>query len=408
MLVCSCDEYVTLCRVQQVDKAPWKPAEVEQRDGRILRQGNTNAEVSIYRYVTEGSFDACMWQALETKARFIAQVITGDSAVRQAEDIGGQELSYAEVKAIASGNLAVLTLAESDAELTRLTLLKKHHADEQYLARRRLRELPETITRLERRVAGLTQDIATADTHRADPLTSGGRRCGKDEALELMTARLQSLPVAVSERRTIPLGVYRGQRFGIALDPYRSPEISVEGAAVRFGSLSRDHQGPQAVLNAVERLVGTAELERDRAARDLAIAQGQRRDFEARLGARFAHETYLDELTSLHHQLELGLSGTEPVDRIVTLIMALRSAHTVESAPSRTFTAATAEEPVTARIRGRARPQSDPPLPEAPKDPDLLSPAARRTHQKRLRRTMVEKPFRLPCGAETCYIASIT
>jgi hypothetical protein len=58
MLVCSCDEYVTLCRVQQVDKAPWKPAEVEQRDGRILRQGNTNAEVSIYRYVTEGSFDA--------------------------------------------------------------------------------------------------------------------------------------------------------------------------------------------------------------------------------------------------------------------------------------------------------------------------------------------------------------
>jgi Helicase conserved C-terminal domain len=89
--------------------APWKPAEVEQRDGRILRQGNSNKEVSIYRYVTEGSFDAYMWQALETKARFIAQVITGDSAARQAEDIGGQELSYAEVKAIASGNPAVLT-----------------------------------------------------------------------------------------------------------------------------------------------------------------------------------------------------------------------------------------------------------------------------------------------------------
>ena len=73
--------------------APWKPAEVEQRDGRILRQGNTNEEVSIFRYVTEGSFDAYMWQALETKARFINQVMTGDSAVRQAEDIGGQELS---------------------------------------------------------------------------------------------------------------------------------------------------------------------------------------------------------------------------------------------------------------------------------------------------------------------------
>jgi hypothetical protein len=96
--------------------APWKPAEVEQRDGRILRQGNDNVAVAIYRYVTEGSFDAYMWQALETKARFIAQVMTGASTLRQAEDIGGQELSYAEVKAIASGNPAILTLAEADAE----------------------------------------------------------------------------------------------------------------------------------------------------------------------------------------------------------------------------------------------------------------------------------------------------
>src|SRR5207248_3307181 len=84
--------------------APWKPAEVEQREGRILRQGNDNEEVAIYRYVTQGSFDSYMWQALETKARFIAQVITGQCVLRRAQDIGGQELSYAEVKAIASGN----------------------------------------------------------------------------------------------------------------------------------------------------------------------------------------------------------------------------------------------------------------------------------------------------------------
>ena len=131
--------------------APWKPAEVEQREGRILRQGNENREVAIYRYVTEGSFDAYMWQALETKARFISQVMTGDNAARRAEDIGGQELSYAEVKAIASGNPAVLTLAEADAELQRLAILKKNHADEQYLARRSVRELPETIARLTKR-----------------------------------------------------------------------------------------------------------------------------------------------------------------------------------------------------------------------------------------------------------------
>ena len=153
--------------------APWKPAEVEQREGRILRQGNENEEVAIYRYVTEGSFDAYMWQALETKARFIAQVMTGDNAARRAEDIGGQELSYAEVKAIASGNPAVLTLAEADAELQRLTILKKNHADEQYLARRSVRDLPGTIASLSERLSNLTADQATATAHADDPITIG-------------------------------------------------------------------------------------------------------------------------------------------------------------------------------------------------------------------------------------------
>src|SRR5438128_7163684 len=153
--------------------APWKPAEVEQRDGRILRQGNENEEVAIYRYVTEGSFDAYMWQALETKARFIGQVITGDNAARRADDIGSQELSYAEVKAIASGNPAVLTLAEADAELQRLTVLKRNHLDEQYVARRSVRDLPRLIADLSERWEKLRKDQATAAEHAADPITIG-------------------------------------------------------------------------------------------------------------------------------------------------------------------------------------------------------------------------------------------
>ena len=151
--------------------APWKPAEVEQREGRILRQGNTNEQVAIYRYVTEGSFDAYMWQALETKARFISQVITGNNALRRAEDIGSQELSYAEVKAIASGNPAVLTLAEADAELQRLTLLKKNHLDEQYVARQNVRNLPGSIAKLSERLSNLTADQATAATHAPELIT---------------------------------------------------------------------------------------------------------------------------------------------------------------------------------------------------------------------------------------------
>src|SRR5258708_4884405 len=170
--------------------APWKPAEVEQRDGRILRQGNENKEVAIYRYVTEGSFDAYMWQALETKARFISQVITGNNAARRAEDIGGQELSYAEVKAIASGNPAVLTLAEADAELQRLTILKKQHADEQFLARRNIRQLPETIERLTQRLANLTTDRETSAAHATDRITIGSRPVSREDEVKALGGQL--------------------------------------------------------------------------------------------------------------------------------------------------------------------------------------------------------------------------
>src|SRR5690606_42052831 len=96
--------------------APWRPSDIEQREGRILRQGNINEFVSVFRYVTEGSFDAYMWQTLETKARFISQVMTGDATMRTAEDVDATALSYAEVKAIASGNPMVIEKAQVDAE----------------------------------------------------------------------------------------------------------------------------------------------------------------------------------------------------------------------------------------------------------------------------------------------------
>src|SRR5207247_3786316 len=213
--------------------APWKPAEVEQRDGRILRQGNENEEVAIYRYVTEGSFDAYMWQALETKARFIGQVITGDNAARRAEDIGGQELSYAEVKAIASGNPAVLTLAEADAELQRLTLLQKNHFDEQYVARRSVRDLPDTIASLSERLSKLTTDQATATADAADPITVGRRMYSRGDAMEILGGQLDALPRNIRESRRVPLGLFRGLRFGLVLHPQFAPELYLEGATVR-------------------------------------------------------------------------------------------------------------------------------------------------------------------------------
>jgi hypothetical protein len=377
--------------------APWKPAEVEQREGRILRQGNPNAEVAIYRYVTQGSFDSYMWQALETKARFIAQVMTGDSAVRRADDIGGQELSYAEVKAIASGNPAVLTLAEADADLQRLTVLKKHHADEQYLPRR-LRELPEAIARLERRVAALDQDIATARTHAKDPLAVGERICRRDEAVDLLAARLTSLPTSVHEALNVPLGRCRGLRFGLAFSPYSAPEVFVKGAITCFEPLSRDFHGPRAILNAVERLIGSYDAQCATARTNLAIAQDQRRDYQARLGASFPHDTYLLELTGLRDQLKAALSITTPdpaakplppAHELAERIKALKAAHTIEAALPRLTarSAARAEEPIAARIRHRIKdsatlpPGDDPVLPAAAAQPSprTASPAPAQT-----------------------------
>jgi hypothetical protein len=358
--------------------------------------------VFIYRYVTEGSFDAYMWQALETKARFIGQVMTGDLRVRQAEDIGGQELSYAEVKAIASGNPAVLTLAEADAEVKRLTILKKHHTDEQYLARRAMRELPEQIARLENRLLDLTQDSMTAAAHVDDPIVIDGRAYNREYATEALAARLNILATGIHEACTVPLGTYRGLTFGLGLTPGYTPEVYVEGKARRRGTLSRDHHGPRAVLNAVERLVTGYDAERERAMRDLHVAQGQLRDYTARRDGTFAHDAYLEELTGLRHQLESALSDSQEASytgELVERIKALHAAHTVEAAPEprSTRSSATTAEPVTTRIRAR-RAQELAHQPEAePMLPALLPVSTQPSASASL--TLFELP--LPCGRDT-------
>ncbi len=342
--------------------APWKPAEVEQREGRILRQGNENESVSIFRYVTEGSFDAYMWQALETKARFIAQVMTGESAVRRAEGIAGHELSYAEVKAIASGNPAVLTLAEADAELQRLSVLKRNHADEQFLARRSLRDLPDRIKNLRERLDALTADMATAAAHADDPLIVSDRSVAREDAVAVLGSRLEDLPQYVRERQRVGLGRYRGLRYGLMLRPEFAPDAYLEGATTLCDTLSRDHHGPRAVLNALERMAGSYAGECTRVRQDLAVAEGQLRDYQARLGVPFQHETYLGELTALRDQLKARLGGataepgTAPLpesSELAERIKALKAGHTIEAAPRLGRSRGSAEEPVTARIRRR-------------------------------------------------------
>jgi hypothetical protein len=277
--------------------------------------------------------------------------------------------------------------------LQRLAILKKNHADEQYLARRALRELPDTITRLDKRLSDLSADLATLAAHAQGPVIIGGRPCNRADIVDNLGHRLDALPTKLRETGRFPLGQYRGLSFGLVQHPNGTAEVLLEGATTRQAMLSRDHQGPRAVFNAVERLAGTYDGQRDATAADLAIAQGQLRDYDARRGRPFNHDAYLAELTSLRDQLKAGLSQataetpttsagqpkTPAVSELAERIKSLKSAHTIDAAPERTAPRRiAAEEPVTARIRRRSEsmPAVEPPAePEPAATPVEVTPA---------------------------------
>ncbi len=191
-----------LLKAQHDLDAPWRPRDVEQRRGRIERQGNTNEEVEIYRYVTEGSFDAYMWQTLETKARFIQQVMRGDVTVREAEDLESGALSYAEIKALASGNPAVMEKVRIDTEVRRLDMLRAAHLNQHYEIQHMVRDLPRHIANAREVYAGLLEDIATRDGNETEAFTmtiDGVKYSGKNAREEAGKALLQAIMASIWE-----------------------------------------------------------------------------------------------------------------------------------------------------------------------------------------------------------------
>lgn len=158
-LGCGTNVQERLAALHHLD-SPWRPCDIEQREGRILRQGNRFKTVHILRYVTEGSFDAYMWQILESKIRFVTQFMSGDSSVRTAEDVDSAVLSYAEVKAIASGNPKVVEKAAVDNEIQKLSLLERAWLNSRYTNQMDLHVYQERIKRLQKHQANLRADLA--------------------------------------------------------------------------------------------------------------------------------------------------------------------------------------------------------------------------------------------------------
>ncbi len=138
---------------------PWRPADLQQREGRIVRQGNENPEVEIYSYVTENTFDAYLYQLVESKQKFIGQIMTSKSPVRSAEDVDEQALSYAEIKALATGNPHIKEKMDLDIDVSRLKLLKANHLSQRYaLEDQLIKELPQKLRSLEERIRGYEAD----------------------------------------------------------------------------------------------------------------------------------------------------------------------------------------------------------------------------------------------------------
>src|SRR5262249_17438879 len=191
----------------------------------------------------------------------------------------------------------------------------------------------------------------------------------KEDQVAALADFLEGLPQIVRETRRLPLGVYRGLRFGLVRHREFRPEVYLEGAATRQDTLSREHQGPRAVLNALERLTGGYGAECSRVRQELSVAEAQFRDYQARLGAPFPHDSYLSKLTALRDQLKMGLSGaapepgTEPMPAVSELaerIKVLKAVHTIEATAERAGNRRTsAEVPVNARISRRTEPLSE-------------------------------------------------
>ena len=203
---------------------PWRPSDLQQREGRIIRQGNENAEVDIYSYVTEGTFDAYLYQLVERKQKFIAQIMTSKSPVRSAEDVDEQALSYAEIKALASGNPLIKEKMDLDIEVTKLKLLKSSHLSQRYALEDAIsKTFPKSLAETQVRLAGYSADIATVKEHTApnadgfSPMTLSGKAYTEKKAAG---AELLAMCQNMLTPEPTQVGSYRGLTLELSFDSF--------------------------------------------------------------------------------------------------------------------------------------------------------------------------------------------
>ena len=297
----------------------WRPSDMTQRNGRIIRQGNKNKQVYVYNYVTEGTFDAYLWQTLENKQKFISQIMTSKSPMRSCDDVDEQALSYAEVKALCAGDPRIREKMDLDVQVAKLKVLRSDYQNQKYrLEDKLLKHYPEEIQKAKNRIAALKNDAQIADAHPQDKENFCGMTI-KGMVFDEKKAAGERLMLACKEMPNADmmlLGTYRGFELNIRFDSFKNEhQIVLRGELSYPVPLGDDPRGnivrlDNAIGNFADRIADADaaldSLEQQKQAAEVEIAKPFAQEEE--LQTKSARLAELDALLNMEHQS----SRTEP------------------------------------------------------------------------------------------------
>ena len=308
---------------------PWRPGDLEQRSGRIIRQGNRNKEVHIYRYVTESTFDAYLWQTVENKQKFISQIMTSKSPVRSCEDVDETALSYAEIKALCAGDKRIKEKMDLDVDVARLKLMKASHQSQQFrLEDNLLRHFPEQIRQNESFVEGFTADMQTLSAHPhpvdgfAGMEVKGDLLTDKDNA---GAAILEAFKDAKG-MEPVPIGSYRGFAMSLTVEDFgRDFILTLKGKMNHRVTLGKDARGN---LTRIDNALNAMPDRLQNVRNTLDALTAQMETAKAELGKPFPQE---DELRTKSARLaelnaELNIDDRTPMEQMAEDAPAVQSA----------------------------------------------------------------------------------
>ena len=307
---------------------PWRPGDLEQRSGRIIRQGNRNKEVHIYRYVTESTFDAYLWQTVENKQKFISQIMTSKSPVRSCEDIDEAALSYAEIKALCAGDERIREKMDLDVDVARLRLMKANHQSQQYrLEDNILRHFPAQIEENKGFLSGFEADMKTLEAHPHPKDGFAGMEVKGDFLTDKDNAGAAILEAFKDAKglEPVPIGSYRGFAMSLTVENFgKDFVLTLKGRMSHRVELGKDARGNLVRIdNALAQMPERYKTVQGR----FENVQAQLATAKAELGKPFPQEAELKEKSARLAELnaELNIDDRTPMEQAAENVVAKRS-----------------------------------------------------------------------------------